>query len=75
MGRPETTRSSPWGSFSRESSTDRATSVGLAPTSFPSEDPTMLKKAKSKAGLILASSAELYREMTASAFSLISARR
>jgi hypothetical protein len=35
----------------------------------------MLKKARSKAGLILASSAELYREITVSAFSLVSARR
>ena len=52
-----------------------ATCPPLAPTSQTSEDTTMLKKAKSKAGLILASSAELYREITVSALSLVSARR
>ncbi len=52
-----------------------ATWPPLAPTSQTSEDTTMLKKAKSKAGLILASSAELYREITVSALSLVSARR
>lgn len=67
---------SPHGDRKFEKSTaSRATQPVLAPTSQTSEDITMLKKAKSKAGLIFASSAELYREITISAFSLVSARR
>ncbi len=70
--RPRTPR----GERNLEKSSPRgATRPRLAPTSLSSEDTTMLKKAKSKAGLILASSAELYREITVSALSLVSARR
>ncbi len=65
----------PRGCVAQEISDPRATSGRSRPTSRPTEDERMLKKAKSKAGLILASSAELYREITLSALSLVSARR
>ena len=46
------------------------TDAQVAATS-PAEDPGMLKKAKSRAGALLSSSAELYREMTLSALRLV----
>jgi hypothetical protein len=72
---PIPNQDTPGGSDSQKIFDRSATPVWLAPTSITSEEETMLKKAKSKAGLILASSAELYREITISALSLVSARR
>jgi hypothetical protein len=46
------------------------TDAPAAATSL-AEDPSMLKKARSRAGALLASSAELYREMALSALRLV----
>lgn len=54
--------------YGRDRETDD-TSGGLAPT-YSCEEATMLKKAKSRANLIVASSVGIYREMTLSAASL-----
>jgi hypothetical protein len=51
------------------------TPTPFVPTSPPKEETPVIHKAKSKAALILASSAELYRELALSALSLVPGRR